>query len=189
MSCTAILPFLTCDKLDLKYTEFAVSTQVAYNLVMLATMVPAGWLMDRFGPIRVTAWSFLMVTLYPVGLMFVNGEATLTLVVIYNALAMAGIQLAGTLAPITLARAAADAPTYVGIHLTLVGPRAILGNLAAVALYNRTDRIELPLALAAILFIGGAIMMFRLRLRPTSPAGLPSRSPGETARTSADAIP
>jgi len=162
MFCNALMPFLVCDKLKMEYAGVARSTQVSYHLVMLFTFLVGGYLMDRLGAIRVTTWSFVMVIFYPIGLTLVADEASLTLVVIYNALAMTGIQLGGTMVPLQLAGRPSHASMYVGIHTALVGPRAVIGHVVAIALYELTSRIELPLLLAAILYAGGAVLMIRL---------------------------
>lgn len=162
MFCSALLPFLVCDKLNLKYAEVARSTQVSYNVILLFTFLIGGYLMDRLGAVRVTTWSLILVILYPVGLTQVVGEASLTAVVVYNAIAMTGVQLAGTMVPLELAPNPAHAPMYVGIHSALVGPRAIIGHVAAVAIYDFTGRIEIPLLIAACLYAGGAVFMIRL---------------------------
>ncbi len=165
MSCYAVVPFLVCDKLDLEYAAIARSTQVAYSLVMLFTSLAGGYLMDRLGALRVTTWSLVLVIFYPIGLMLAVGETSLTCIVIYNAVAMTGVQLAGTMLPLALAQRDHDAATYVGIHTSLIGPRAIIGNVAAVALYDWTGRVEIPLAISAVLYAGGAVLMIRLELQ------------------------
>lgn len=162
MCCNALMPFLVHDKLNMEYAQVARSTQVSYHTVMLFTFLLGGYLMDRVGAVRVTSWSFVLVIFYPIGLTLVTNEATLTAVVIYNALAMTGVQLAGTMVPLQLARNPSHASLYVGIHATLVGPRAVIGHVAAVALYSFTGRIEIPLLMAAVLYAGGAVLMIRL---------------------------
>lgn len=197
MSCYALLPFLVCDKLELDYAQVARSTQVSYNLVMLFTFFAGGYLMDRLGALRVTAWSFVLVIFYPIGLTLVTGEISLTAVVIYNAVAMTGVQLAGTMVPLELARSPAQTPTYISIHTALIGPRAVIGHVAAVALYEWTGRIEPPLLIAATLYAGGAILMIRLereyrptRHRPSISAGSPAATlPVTAAATPAAASP
>lgn len=188
MSAYAIVPLLVWDKLMLDYTAIARSTQVAYNTVLLFTLVVGGWLMDRFGPMRVTRWSLTMVILYPIGLMLAQGELSLTAVVIYNALAMTGVQLGGMMLPVTLARRSHQAATYVGIHTGLVGPRAIIAPIIAVRLYTWTGDFMAPLAMSALCYAGGALLMYRLerRIGTTAeasadvPVGTAESSPGKT---------
>lgn len=171
MICYSLLAFLVVDKLKLNYQAIAVSTQSALQLTVLVMLVPAGLLMDRIGPIRLSGWTFLFLLLYPVGLLFVWDAWSLTIITILYGVGMAGVNLSWTMGPLTLAKNAADAPHYLAIHATLVSVRAILGQLPAVAYYRWTNQLAPPFVVAAILFVVGAALMFRLeRQRSAEPA-------------------
>lgn len=162
MICYSLLPFLVTDKLGLKYGQIAFSTQMALQLTTLLMLVPIGMLMDRIGPIRVSCWTFLFLIIYPVGLLFVWNAASLTAFTIVYGIGMAGVNLSWTMGPVTLAKEASQAPQYLAIHATLVSLRALLGQLPAVLWYKHTHQLRPPFVAAALLFLVGSFLMFRL---------------------------
>ena len=162
MVCWALLPFICVDKLHLTYAEVARSTQTALQLMLMVTMLPTAYLMDRFGPLTVAAWSFALLTLYPLGLMWAYDVNSLTFVTIAYAVMLSGVNLAWTLGPLLLARDASQAPTYLAIHATMVGVRGLIGQFPAVALYRWTHSLSIPLAAAVVLFAWGSVIMFRV---------------------------
>ncbi len=180
----ALMPFLVCDRLRLDYAQVTRATQVVYQSVLLICTVPAGYLMERHGPVRVAGWSFAMLALCPLGLIFARDEATLTAVMIGNGVAMAGVNLAWTVGPVVLPRDPSQAGAYVAIHATLVGFRGLLGHFPAVMLYVWTGSIEVPLVLAMLLTTAGAVVMLRLarrRVAPGAPPAVPPVGPGPGA--------
>jgi MFS family permease len=162
MICTALLPFLVVDHLNLNYEQIARSTHTILEFTLILMMVPAGHWVDRFGPIRVAGLAFLALTLYPVGLMLAVGPNSLMFVTICYGIGLSGVHLAWTIGPITLAKHPSHAPHYLAIHATMVGFRALIGQYSAVALYTATGIIEIPLVLASYCFFIGAIVMFKL---------------------------
>ncbi|MBP7935895.1 MAG: MFS transporter [Phycisphaerae bacterium] len=162
MICWALLPFICVDKLQLTYAEVARSTQTVLQLMLMVTMLPTAYLMDRFGPLTIAAWSFALLIFYPIGLMWAHDVNSLTFVTIAYAVMLSGVNLTWTLGPILLARDASQAPTYLAIHATMVGIRGLVGQFPAVALYRWTQDFHLPLAIAAVLFAWGAVIMFRV---------------------------
>ncbi len=162
MICWALLPFLGKAKLGSNYEQFARSTQMALYLTMLLAMLPAVYLMDRLGPLKAVAWSFAALSLYPVGLIWADDVNSLTLVTVLYGIMLTGVNLAWTLGPIFLARDAAQAPTYLAIHATMVGIRGVVGQTAAVAWYHWMRDLYTPLLVAMLLFAGGAVLMFRV---------------------------
>jgi hypothetical protein len=135
--------------------------------------------MDRIGPIRLSVWTFLSLVIYPIGLIFAWNWQSLAAITVLYGVSMTGANLVWTMAPVTLAKDASQAPHYLAIHATLVSVRALLGQLPAVAWYYFTGMIYPPLVAAGVLFAVAMVIMARLdrRLRaPTQepkPSGLP----------------
>jgi len=177
MICWALLPFLCVDKLNLNYEEVARSTQTTLQFTLMVTMLPMAYVMDKFGPLKTVAYSFAALTLYPLGLILAYDVNSLTLVTIVYGVMLSGVNLAWTLGPIFLARDASQAPTYLAIHATMVGIRGLVGQFPAVALYRWTGDLRVPLALAAVLFACGAVLMFRVERDRR--AGLAPKIPAE----------
>ncbi len=158
----ALLPFLVVDKLELNHEEVARSTQLTFQFTLLVMLLPAGWLMERLGPMRLASWGFAALTLWPIGLILARDTHSLTVVTVWYGIAMTAVHLAWTIGPVTLAKDASRAAHYLAIHATLVGGRAVIAQFAAVALYYFTRSLSVPLAMASVTFAVGAVMMMRL---------------------------
>ncbi|UCD29899.1 MAG: MFS transporter, partial [Planctomycetota bacterium] len=167
MICHSLLPFIVVDKLELDYDEVAYATQVTFFLVILITMVPAGYLLDKIGPIRTAALGYCCIMIYALGLMAADSVIILTIAVFFSGLGLCGVILAWTLGPVALARDPSQAAHYLAIHATLVGARALIGQYSAVFFYKYTGNLDIPLAVAVILVIFGAIVMGRLARDPS----------------------
>ncbi len=103
MIAAALLPLLVTDKLGLRYDQIARSTQTAYLLALVAMLYPAGLLLDKLGAVRSTALSFLLLTLYPLGLIAAGDEDGVLIASLAYGAAHAGASVGWMLGPVTLA--------------------------------------------------------------------------------------
>lgn len=158
----ALVPIFVVDKLNLNYEQIAGSTQVAYQIAIVAAAVPFGYLMDRIGAIRNCAISFAMLTFYPLALIFTSSEYHLLLASIWFGLAHAGASVGWMLGPVSLAPSRDKVAQYVGIHATLVGVRGAIFQAAGVGLYTLTNSFTWPLLIAAAAYAWSAWQMWSL---------------------------
>jgi MFS family permease len=165
MICYALVPILVTKKLGLSYEQIAESTHVVYWLAVTAMILPAGLLMDRIGAVRTTGLSFLFLTLYPIGLIFVGGPNSLLVVSAFYGLSHAGTSMGWMLGPVSLAPTPEKVPQYVAIHATLVGIRGKVFQLLGVGLYALTNSFTIPLVIAAAALLWSAVQMAQLRKR------------------------
>jgi MFS family permease len=165
MICYALLPYIVTDKLHLAYAATAESTHVAYWLAMTAMIVPAGLLMDRIGAVRCTGLSFLLLTLYPVGLMLSTDARQLLVTSVVYGIVHSGASVGWMLGPVSLAPSPDKVPQYVAIHATLVGIRGKVFQLLGVGLYTLTGSFQLPLIIAAGAMVWSAWQMLGLHRR------------------------
>jgi MFS family permease len=170
MICQPLLPLLVIDKLHLSYEQVAVSTQVAFQVTMLLTTLPMGYLIDRLGPARTCALAFGWLTIYPIGLMLATGAAALTVVTVAYAVGMAAMNMGWMIGPVSLARQAAEAPLYASIHSTLVGFRGLLGQPLGMGLYVLSGSFAVPLFAATAAFAWGGYRMYVLARDLREPA-------------------
>ncbi len=166
MICWALLPLMGV-RMGLNYDQYAHSTQVAYQVMLVLAIYPAGLLMDRMGAVRSTALSFAMLTFYPLGLMFVGTEMHLIVVSALYGLAHAGANMGWMLGPVSLAPTREKVAQYVAIHSTLVGVRGAVFQFLGVWVYVLTGSFIIPLAMAALGFGVSAWQMFSLHRRMT----------------------
>lgn len=162
MICYALLPIFVTDRLRLDYDQIAGSTQVAYLVGMVLMIGPAGYLMDRLGAARSTGLSFLMLIVYPLGLMGSTDAASLAVVSFVYGLSHAGTSVGWMLGPVALAPSPDKVPQYVAIHATFVGIRGKIFQGLGVLLYSLTHGFTLPFLLAAAAFAWSAVQMWRL---------------------------
>jgi MFS family permease len=162
MICYALLPILGIKALQLTYEQVQDSTQVAYLIGLVLMLGPAGYLMDRLGPVRSTGLSFLMLTAYPLGLIAAHDPKSLGIVSFVYGLSHAGTSMGWMLGPVALAPSPEKVPQYVAIHATFVGIRGKIFQLLGVGLYTLTQSFTLPLLLAAAAFVWSAIQMLQL---------------------------
>ncbi len=165
MICYALLPILVTDGLHLEYGAIAESTHVAYWLAMTAMIVPAGMLMDKIGAVRCTGLSFLLLTLYPIGLMLSADARQLLITSVVYGMVHSGASVGWMLGPVSLAPSKEKVPQYVAIHATLVGVRGKVFQLLGVGLYTLTHVFWIPLAIAAGAMVWSAWQMWALDRR------------------------
>ncbi len=165
MICYALLPILVTSKLNMNYESIAQSTHVAYWLAMTAMIVPAGMLMDKIGAVRCTGLSFLLLTLYPIGLMLSADSRQLLLTSVVYGVAHSGAAVGWMLGPVSLAPSPEKVPQYVAIHATLVGIRGKVFQLLGVGLYTLTHSFTVPLIIAAAAMLWSAWQMWGLDKR------------------------
>lgn len=158
----ALLPIVVTSKLHLDYDKIANSTNVPYLIAIVFMIWPAGWLMDKLGAVRSTGLSFLLLTIYPLGLIWASDADQLLLVSIVYGVAHAGASVGWMLGPVSLAPSPAKVPQYVAIHATLVGIRGKVFQGLGVLLYSLTDSFVLPLLIAAAAYLWSAWQMWRL---------------------------
>jgi MFS family permease len=129
---------------------------------MVVMIYPAGLLMDRLGPIKSTGVSFLLLTLYPLGLIASKTEHQLMITSVVYGFAHAGASVGWMLGPVSLAPTPEKVPQYVAIHATFVGIRGKLFQGLGVLLYSVTHSFALPLAIAAAAYTWSAVQMWQL---------------------------
>lgn len=165
MVCNALVPLLVTKKLAMDYHDIASSAYMTYQLALGLCMIPAGMLLDRLGAARATAWSFLALAGYPLGLALAGSRDQLAAATLYYGVTHAGVNAGWMLGPVSLAPTPAKAPQYIAIHATLVGVRGALFQFLGVYLYRVTGRFEVPLVLAAGALVLAAWQMMDLHRR------------------------
>jgi MFS family permease len=132
----------------LSYEQVMLATQVPHQLALVATIYPAGLLLDRLGAIRATGLSFLLLSAYPLALIFAHDFRSLLLASVLYGIAHAGASVGWMLGPVSLAPSPEKVPTYVAIHATFVGVRGKLFQFLGMGLYMMLG-LWAPLAIAA----------------------------------------
>ncbi|RMF77173.1 MAG: hypothetical protein D6744_11600 [Planctomycetota bacterium] len=177
--CEGLFPVLVTAGLLLDYQQVAESAHVVRQAATLVMIVPAGWLIDRLGAARTSAYAFAGLALYPLGLLLalqtslapgLHGVPGLTIASVCQGVALAGVFQTWMLGPVTLAPKPEHVPQYVAIHTALVGVRGVLAQGLGMGLYMLFGGFETPLLVSSACFAWGAWQMRGLarRLRPTA---------------------
>lgn len=161
----ALLPLLVTDKLHLEYDTITQSTTVPYQLAVVLMLWPAGLLMDKLGAVRSTGLSFLMLAIYPLGLIFSGDAHELLITSVWYGIAHAGASVGWMVGPVSLAPSPDKVPKYVAIHATLVGLRGSIFQGLGVLLLQVTGSFTWPLLLAAAAYVWSAVQMWQLHGR------------------------
>ncbi len=165
MICYSLVPSLVTDKFHLDFKDATFSTQTMYQIGIVAALLPAGLLMDKFGPVRTCAACFALLALYPIGLVCSADLGQLTLVSLFYGLSHAGVAVGWMLGPVALAPTPAAVPQYVAIHATLVGLRGAVFQLLGVGLYMVTKSFVAPMVIAAAALLWAGWQMRALHAR------------------------
>lgn len=179
MICHALLPVLATDRLHMSYTAFAGSTQVIYPLCLIIMTFPMGWLTDRIGPVRTSAFSFVWLAFYPVGLAFAYSVAAVGGSTVIYGTAMAGVHMGWMLGPVALAPSREKVAEYVAIHATMVGIRGVAAQVLGMAIYRLTGSFGWSFGIAAAAFVLAAWQMFRLHGRIVLPKQRSAAAPDQ----------
>lgn len=130
-----VLPLYLVDELGVSYSQVSVARGVLFWVAMIVAGPLFGRLSDRIGILRSCALAYLMLSAFPLLLLFVPGVAGLNVAFTSFGLAMAGVHVAWNLGPIALARGRDPVP-YLNAHLALVGVRALVGMVGGTLLQD-----------------------------------------------------
>ncbi len=162
MFCDALLPVLAEGKLGLSPDEYGHATRVALSAAMLLVVYPMGWINDRVGATRVCAFSFGLLTLYPLLLAAATGPDMIAIASVIFGIAMAGVSVGWMLGPVAFAPRPEKVPQYVAIHATMVGVRGLVFQFLGMGLLAGTGSFTVPFVIAALAFVAAALQMWSL---------------------------
>jgi MFS family permease len=130
-----ILPLFLVDEIGVSYADVGLARGAVFWIVMVLAGPLVGRLGDRLGILRLGAAGFLALALFPLTLWLMPHRVGLFLGFGVFGLAMAAVNVAWNLGPITMARGRDPVP-YLNAHLAAVGLRALVGMTAATALHQ-----------------------------------------------------
>lgn len=165
MICEVLLPLLVGKRLHMDYSTIANSTRVVWQTAVVIVSLPAGWLLDRLGPARISALSFAVLAFYPLVLTVAGDPYMIAVASAIYGVALAGVNQGWMLGPVALAPRPELVQQYVAVHTTLVGVRGVAFQSIGLLLYWLTDTFVVPFLAAAAFFGWGAWQMHRLHGR------------------------
>jgi len=156
---------LFVDELQMTYSAAAWAKGVVFYSVYVISLLFVGRLHDRFGLHKLGIFATLSLMAFAASAAFVRTPHQAIAAFALYGLGMAGIHIVWSIGPIEFAPPRA-ATRYIGVHIALVGVRALFGHPLGGAVAAWFGRTREAFVLAAFFFLGAALLMMRaMRLR------------------------
>ncbi len=149
--------------LGASYATWTWAQGVSMPLAQIAATAPFGWLVDRVGAVRTTAFAYVLVTLFLASVPFVHTGPALVACFALWGVAMAGVNIVWNVGPLAFAPEGRGRH-YAAAHVALVGLRSLLGPPLGYLLFQ-TVGMRATFALCAALVACGTVTAFRLSRR------------------------
>jgi MFS family permease len=163
-------------ELHMNYSDASLAKGVVTNLAMIASIGWAGRVLHKIGLERLAMLSYVTLLGFAGLMVFAATSAqAVTLFALYG-VGMAGVSIVWTMGPVHFAPPGASA-RYMGVHLALVGVRALIGNALGGFVAEVFGSSRPTFALAAAFFGTAALLMSRAcRMAGAGGTGEPSHS-------------
>lgn len=155
-----VIPIYLVDTLRADYSQAARAKAGILFLMMILFQPLAGRSMDRTNPVRVSTLAFFVLALFPIPLaLFDSIPVAYASFAVYG-IGLAFVNVAWSMGPIYFARER-DSSAYMGVHISLVAIRALIGNLLGWFLLAQCGA-SWAFAAASLLFAVASLSMRKL---------------------------
>lgn len=165
--------FLFVNYFNMSYKEITFAQTVCFNVGLFSFSFLAGRIFDHYKVIKATGIYFLTLALYPALLLL---ALTLEMkICLYLAFFVFGIGMSGVFQSWTLSSikfsGEKDSSTFMGVHVTSVGIRALIGPSIGMLIYNYSSMATVFVTATGFFLLAG-YMMFRLKATSENTNGL-----------------
>lgn len=160
MAGATALPLLAANDLALSNTQM-LGARALFGLCLMLGTPFMGRVMDRVGPARMAARCYVILLIFSVVVLHTTDWRMYLLGQVIYGFAMSGVHIAWNMGPITLAPAR-DAARYMGVHMALVGVRAMLGHPVGGLVIALTAQPRYVFFFSLVFFGTAAWVMWRL---------------------------
>jgi MFS family permease len=178
-----VLPFFLVDEIQVQYSEAATARGLLFWGVVAILSPFFGRMLDRWNAVRVSIVGFSILTVFPVLLAVSTGIGGVYAAFTLYGAAMAAVNIAWTMGPILFA-GKKDAASYMGVHVTMVGIRGLIGNPVGLLLFQ-TIGSRATFLVSSGFFVAAVVTMWRLHRRMRAAAVLPGAPPPEAPAAAA----
>jgi hypothetical protein len=144
-------------ELRLSYDEWTWANGAAMPAAYVVTILLCGRVVDRVGVLTTGAWSFRILACFFVAVMFVADGAQLVACYAVLGAAMAMVNLAWNLGPLSLAPPG-KARTYAAIHVLFVGLRSAVAPFLGLWIAERFGVLDVFACSAALVCLGAVVL-------------------------------
>ncbi len=158
-----VIPIFLVDEIKVEYSQAAIARGLIFwGMISLASPF-FGRMLDRWNAVRVSIAGFALLAVFPLGLAMSRSLPMVYAAFLVFGLAMAAINISWTMGPILFA-GRKDAATYMGVHVTMVGIRGLIGNPLGLLILE-TAGSRAAFITASALFATATWLMVRLNRR------------------------
>ncbi len=167
-----VIPVFLVEQLHVDYSQASTAKGLIFFGMMALFSPVFGRLLDRSDPVKLSLFAFLLLALFPIGLMLCESVRSVYLVFVVYGIAMAAVNVGWTMGPIYFA-GQSDSAGYMGAHVALVGVRGLVGGPLGMLLYRLFGTPNATFACASALFLAGGLLLVSLE---RAPGGVPPAS-------------
>jgi MFS family permease len=168
-----VFALLFVDELHMDYSDASLARGVVFSAVPVVALTFAGRMHDRIGLERLAIRSYVVLALFAASMTVVRSSAQVVAAFGFFGLGMAGVNIAWSMGPIKYAPAG-QAARYMGVHVALVGVRALIGYPLGAMVAGHFKSTRPTFAMAAVFFSVATLLMMRAeRLNPRKGDPLP----------------
>jgi len=165
-------PFFV-DVIHMEYSEAALAKGVIFSAVPVVALTFAGRMHDRVGLERLATRSYVVLAVFAASMALARTPAQVVAGFALFGLGMAGVNIAWSMGPLKYAPPG-QAARYMGVHVALVGIRALMGNPLGAFVAEATGSPRPTFAMAGVFFATATFLMMRAErlsgIRPSARA-------------------
>ena len=150
-------------RLGLSYNDWTWAQGVAFPLASILAVAPVGRLVDRLGPVRMTALAFFLLVGFFAALPLVRTAPQVIAAFAFWGVAMAGVGIVWNVGPLAFAPEGRGRH-YAAAHVAIVGVRSLLAPLLGYLVAELLS-IEVLFLVTAALVLAGGVVAWRLHAR------------------------
>lgn len=158
-----VIPIFLVDEIRIEYGQAALARGLVFWGVISLASPLFGRMLDRWNAVRVSIVGFALLIFFPLAMALSRSLPAIYASFAIYGLAMAAVNISWTMGPMLFA-GNRDAAVYMGVHVTMVGIRGLVGNPLGLLLLE-TAGSRAAFLTASALFAGATILMLRLQRR------------------------
>ena len=115
-----VIPIFLVERLHVDYAQASNARGLIFYSMVFVFSPIFGRLLDRSDPVKLSIFAFLLLSLFPIALMFATSVRAVYGAFVVYGIAMAAVNIGWTMGPIYFA-GKHDSAAYMGAHVALVG--------------------------------------------------------------------
>jgi MFS family permease len=155
-----VIPIFLVDEIKVQYSQAATARGLIFYGVVAILSPYFGRMLDQWNAVRLSMIGFLILAFFPVGMALSRSVPAVYLSFAIYGVGMTAVNIAWTMGPILFA-GHRDAAAYMGVHVTMVGIRGLVGNPMGLFLLS-TVGSRVTFLVAGALFLAATGLMMRL---------------------------